>query len=114
MCLDYDGTLSQPSLIQTELSYPASFVKLAELYYAGSHGMDIKGPTKGLSRYNNDKPSVLYQPAGDSLPMIDENNLQTMSVGIYYLLHTIRTDSQHLGEQNTYLIGRATNEDAAT
>jgi trehalose 6-phosphate phosphatase len=22
------------------------FVKLAELYYAGSHGMDIKGPAK--------------------------------------------------------------------
>jgi hypothetical protein len=22
-----------------------NFVKLAELYYAGSHGMDIKGPT---------------------------------------------------------------------
>ncbi|KAH0850730.1 hypothetical protein HID58_095290 [Brassica napus] len=49
-----------------------SFVKLAELYYAGSHGMDIKGPTKGFSRYNKDKPSVLYQPAGDFLPMIDE------------------------------------------
>ncbi|KAK1303047.1 putative trehalose-phosphate phosphatase 6 [Acorus calamus] len=28
------------------------FVKLAELYYAGSHGMDIKGPSKG-HRYNN-------------------------------------------------------------
>jgi hypothetical protein len=26
------------------------FVKLAELYYAGSHGMDIKGPAKG-SKY---------------------------------------------------------------
>lgn len=24
-----------------------SFVRLAELYYAGSHGMDIKGPVKG-------------------------------------------------------------------
>lgn len=24
-----------------------SFVRLAELYYAGSHGMDIKGPSKG-------------------------------------------------------------------
>jgi len=23
------------------------FVRLAELYYAGSHGMDIKGPAKG-------------------------------------------------------------------
>jgi hypothetical protein len=26
------------------------FVKLAELYYAGSHGMDIKGPAKASSR----------------------------------------------------------------
>ncbi|KAL9682083.1 hypothetical protein QQ045_013876 [Rhodiola kirilowii] len=24
------------------------FVKLEELYYAGSHGMDIKGPNKGI------------------------------------------------------------------
>jgi hypothetical protein len=24
-----------------------NFVQLAELYYAGSHGMDIKGPAKG-------------------------------------------------------------------
>lgn len=24
-----------------------SFVRLSELYYAGSHGMDIKGPAKG-------------------------------------------------------------------
>lgn len=23
-----------------------NFIRLAELYYAGSHGMDIKGPTK--------------------------------------------------------------------
>ncbi|GJM98958.1 hypothetical protein PR202_ga16012 [Eleusine coracana subsp. coracana] len=27
------------------------FVKLAELYYAGSHGMDIKGPAKASSRH---------------------------------------------------------------
>lgn len=24
-----------------------NFVRLSELYYAGSHGMDIKGPSKG-------------------------------------------------------------------
>ncbi|KAH9616602.1 hypothetical protein KSS87_022519 [Heliosperma pusillum] len=39
-----------------------NFVRLAELYYAGSHGMDIKGPTKG----------VLYQPASEFLPTMDE------------------------------------------
>jgi len=27
-----------------------NFVRIAELYYAGSHGMDIKGPAKG-SKY---------------------------------------------------------------
>ncbi|XP_048627688.1 probable trehalose-phosphate phosphatase I isoform X1 [Brassica napus] len=49
-----------------------SFVKLAELYYAGSHGMDIKGPAKGFSRHKRVKQSLLYQPASDYLPMIDE------------------------------------------
>ncbi|KAI7744090.1 hypothetical protein M8C21_029012 [Ambrosia artemisiifolia] len=29
-----------------------NFVKLAELYYVGSHGMDIRGPSKG-SKYKN-------------------------------------------------------------
>jgi trehalose 6-phosphate phosphatase len=79
MFLDYDGTLSPivddpdrafmtskmrrtvkkmakcfPTSIVTGrcIDKVYSFVKLAELYYAGSHGMDIKGPTKGFSRYN--------------------------------------------------------------
>lgn len=29
------------------------FVKLEELYYAGSHGMDIRGPTAAASEYNH-------------------------------------------------------------
>jgi trehalose 6-phosphate phosphatase len=36
------------------------FVKLAELYYAGSHGMDIKGPAKA-SRHT--KAKVNLHPA---------------------------------------------------
>ncbi|XP_071722033.1 probable trehalose-phosphate phosphatase H, partial [Rutidosis leptorrhynchoides] len=49
-----------------------NFVKLTELYYAGSHGMDIKGPEKG-SKYRKDgEESVLCQPASEFLPMIDE------------------------------------------
>ncbi|KAJ1398648.1 Trehalose-phosphatase [Sesbania bispinosa] len=50
-----------------------NFVRLAELYYAGSHGMDIKGPTRD-SKYNKDKTAeaVLFQPASEFLPMIDE------------------------------------------
>ncbi|KAK7410536.1 hypothetical protein VNO78_01383 [Psophocarpus tetragonolobus] len=58
-----------------------NFVKLAELYYAGSHGMDIKGPTKSQSpkqgntnnnNNNNNNKGVLFQPASQFLPMIDE------------------------------------------
>ncbi|KAI9116918.1 hypothetical protein K1719_011917 [Acacia pycnantha] len=46
-----------------------SFVRLAELYYAGSHGMDIKGPTK-ISKYNKDNKAILFQPACEFLPMM--------------------------------------------
>ncbi|XP_024978238.1 probable trehalose-phosphate phosphatase J isoform X2 [Cynara cardunculus var. scolymus] len=77
MFLDYDGTLS-PIVDDPDRAYMSdamratvrklagcfptaivsgrcrdkvyNFVKLAELYYAGSHGMDIKGPSKG-SKY---------------------------------------------------------------
>lgn len=28
-------------------------MKLEELYYAGSHGMDIRGPTAAASEYNH-------------------------------------------------------------
>ncbi|KAJ0260729.1 trehalose-phosphate phosphatase I [Hirschfeldia incana] len=99
MFLDYDGTLSPivddpdrafmsnkmrrtvkklakcfPTAIVTGrcIDKVYNFVKLAELYYAGSHGMDIKGPTKGYSRHKRVKQSLLYQPAGDYHPMIDE------------------------------------------
>ncbi|XP_051126420.1 probable trehalose-phosphate phosphatase 4 isoform X2 [Andrographis paniculata] len=46
------------------------FVRLPELYYAGSHGMDIKGPSKGHQRKANQ--TVLCQPAKEFLPIIDE------------------------------------------
>ncbi|KAK4489942.1 hypothetical protein RD792_000593 [Penstemon davidsonii] len=45
-----------------------NFVKLDELYYAGSHGMDIKGPSEG----QKGNQTVLCQPAREFLPMIDE------------------------------------------
>ncbi|GFY81975.1 hypothetical protein Acr_02g0002150 [Actinidia rufa] len=57
------------------------FVGLTELYYAGSHGMDIMGPVQPMS---NDHPNCirstdkqgkevnLFQPASEFLPMIDE------------------------------------------
>ncbi|KAJ0980738.1 hypothetical protein J5N97_008993 [Dioscorea zingiberensis] len=41
-----------------QLSLVYNFVKLAELYYAGSHGMDIKGPAKG-PRYTKAKVGSL-------------------------------------------------------
>ncbi|KAK9166933.1 hypothetical protein Scep_002124 [Stephania cephalantha] len=48
-----------------------SFVRLTELYYAGSHGMDIKGPSKSSKNKKGSHP-VLFQPASEFLPMIDE------------------------------------------
>ncbi|KAI3873788.1 hypothetical protein MKX03_018722 [Papaver bracteatum] len=48
-----------------------SFVKLDGLYYAGSHGMDIRGPTKG-AKISNDQ-GLLFQPPSEFFPMIDEN-----------------------------------------
>ncbi|KAG8063204.1 hypothetical protein GUJ93_ZPchr0003g17626 [Zizania palustris] len=50
-----------------------SFVRLAELYYAGSHGMDIQGPiTKVTAEAEAEEESVLCQPAREFLPMIGE------------------------------------------
>ncbi|XP_010477481.1 PREDICTED: probable trehalose-phosphate phosphatase C [Camelina sativa] len=95
MFLDYDGTLSRitedhdKAYITDEMrdvvkevalhfktaiisgrstDKVQSFVKLAGIHYAGSHGMDIKGPT------NTDESNqeVMFQPASDYLPMINE------------------------------------------
>ncbi|KAM0976201.1 hypothetical protein FF1_019184 [Malus domestica] len=98
MFLDYDGTLSpivedpdrafmsdamRKTVKKVARSFPTAivsgrcrdkvykFVRLAELYYAGSHGMDIKGPAKG-SKYMKGSQGVLCQPASEFLPMIDE------------------------------------------
>ncbi|KAG2583772.1 probable trehalose-phosphate phosphatase 6 [Panicum virgatum] len=96
--LDYDGTLS-PIVDDPDAAYMSDtmrravrsvakhfptaivsgrcrdkvfeFVKLAELYYAGSHGMDIKGPAKG-SRHTRAAKGVLFQPASQFLPMIEQ------------------------------------------
>ncbi|KAK9005656.1 hypothetical protein V6N11_043081 [Hibiscus sabdariffa] len=98
MFLDYDGTLSPivedpdqafmsgemraavrdvaryfPTAIVTGRCRDKvySFVKLSGLYYAGSHGMDIKGPSKSC-KYNKGNQGVLFQPASEFLPMIDQ------------------------------------------
>ncbi|XP_048426855.1 probable trehalose-phosphate phosphatase J isoform X2 [Pyrus x bretschneideri] len=98
MFLDYDGTLSpivedpdrafmsdamRKTVKKVARCFPTAivsgrcrekvykFVRLAELYYAGSHGMDIKGPPKG-SKYMKVCQGVLCQPACEFLPMIDE------------------------------------------
>lgn len=39
------------------------FVRLDELYYAGSHGMDIMGPNPGTEPQNGKRGTVGYQPA---------------------------------------------------
>ncbi|XP_019192440.1 PREDICTED: trehalose-phosphate phosphatase A-like isoform X1 [Ipomoea nil] len=56
------------------------FVGLTELYYAGSHGMDIMGPVHPVtndykcisSTDKQGKEVALFQPAIEFLPMIDE------------------------------------------
>ncbi|KAG8087223.1 hypothetical protein GUJ93_ZPchr0010g8117 [Zizania palustris] len=100
MFLDYDGTLSpivddpdaafmsdtmRRAVRSVAKHFPTAivsgrcrdkvfeFVKLAELYYAGSHGMDIKSPAKA-SRHNEAKAKgVLFQPASKFLPMIEQS-----------------------------------------
>ncbi|RAL37015.1 hypothetical protein DM860_003937 [Cuscuta australis] len=99
MFLDYDGTLSpivadpDKAFITTQMRetvrdvakhFPTAivtgrciskvyeFVKLSELYYAGSHGMDIKGPEEGHTAYTKGGKSLLCQPAKEFLPIIDE------------------------------------------
>ncbi|CAA2994485.1 probable trehalose-phosphate phosphatase J [Olea europaea var. sylvestris] len=49
-----------------------NFVKLSELYYAGSHGLDIQRPTKGHKKQRKGNQSVFCQPAREFLPMIEE------------------------------------------
>ncbi|TVU01052.1 hypothetical protein EJB05_53505 [Eragrostis curvula] len=59
------------------------FVKLTELYYAGSHGMDIMGPVGKSGCVNNHsngsnsshkqgKDLKIFQPASEFLPIINE------------------------------------------
>ncbi|XP_021909458.1 trehalose-phosphate phosphatase A [Carica papaya] len=107
--LDYDGTLS-PIVDNPDCAFMSSamraavknvakyfptaiisgrsrdkvyeFVGLTELYYAGSHGMDIMGPVRESA--SGDHPNCLrstdkkgkevnlFQPASEFLPMIDE------------------------------------------
>ncbi|XP_078180372.1 putative trehalose-phosphate phosphatase 6 [Carex rostrata] len=99
MFLDYDGTLSpivddpdsafmsdtmRKAVRSVARYFPTAivsgrcrdkvynFVRLAELYYAGSHGMDIKGPAKGHKYTKAKAKAVHFQPASEFLPMIDQ------------------------------------------
>ncbi|KMS98864.1 hypothetical protein BVRB_3g067590 [Beta vulgaris subsp. vulgaris] len=109
--LDYDGTLS-PIVDNPDLAFMSDdmrsavkdvaklfptaiisgrsrdkvyeFVGLSELYYAGSHGMDIMSPAKGSAGFNGHpncvkltdkqqgKEAVLFQPASEFVSMIEE------------------------------------------
>ncbi|KAK4759512.1 hypothetical protein SAY87_022643 [Trapa incisa] len=99
MFLDYDGTLSpivddpdrafishkmRTTVKKLARCFPTaivsgrcmdkvySFVKLAEIYYAGSHGMDIREPAKGTKYKKGSHAGILFQPASEYLPMIDK------------------------------------------
>ncbi|CAN1267111.1 Trehalose-phosphate phosphatase A [Linum perenne] len=108
--LDYDGTLS-PIVDNPDCAFMSSemrsavknvaecfptaiisgrsrdkvyeFVGLTELYYAGSHGMDIMSPPVRDS-VTADKEVNLFQPASEFLPLIDEvfNSLVEITRGI--------------------------------
>ncbi|KAL6639261.1 hypothetical protein ACP70R_022991 [Stipagrostis hirtigluma subsp. patula] len=53
-----------------------NFVKLTELYYAGSHGMDIMGPVgksgSVTNSSNKQDEAKIFQAASEFLPVIDE------------------------------------------
>ncbi|RWR77339.1 trehalose-phosphate phosphatase A-like protein isoform X1 [Cinnamomum micranthum f. kanehirae] len=100
--LDYDGTLSpivddpdcafMSDMMRSVVSdvakyFPTAiisgrcrdkvyrFVGLAELYYAGSHGMDIMGPKLAencVTPADEQAKDVSFQPAKEFLPMIDK------------------------------------------
>jgi len=107
--LDYDGTLSpivddpdrafmsvemRAAVREVAKHFPTAivsgrsrekvkdFVKLHNVYYAGSHGMDIMAPARPLIKYNDGKrqtvafdkkeSEVLFQPAKKFLPAIQE------------------------------------------
>ncbi|KAL6841707.1 hypothetical protein ACP4OV_028219 [Aristida adscensionis] len=101
MFLDYDGTLS-PIVENPDLAvmseemrdavrgvaehYPTAivsgrcrdkvfnFVKLTELYYAGSHGMDIQGPTaqSNSQHVEPNAEAVRYLAGSEFVPVIEE------------------------------------------
>ncbi|CAH9112720.1 unnamed protein product [Cuscuta epithymum] len=97
MFLDYDGTLSpivpdpnsahmSPTMRATVKSlasyFPTAivtgrsidkvydFVQLPELYYAGSHGMDIIGPSRGPHFMKRGVTNIQHQPAANFIPII--------------------------------------------
>ncbi|XP_017220615.1 probable trehalose-phosphate phosphatase F isoform X1 [Daucus carota subsp. sativus] len=111
MFLDYDGTLSpivddpdrafmsadmRCAVKNVAKHFPTAIISgrrrdmvselvgLTELYYAGSHGLDIKFPVRDILTASIDHPNMekfsdqqdkevnLFQPAREFLPMIDE------------------------------------------
>ncbi|KAG6576668.1 putative trehalose-phosphate phosphatase 4, partial [Cucurbita argyrosperma subsp. sororia] len=68
--LDYDGTLS-PIVDDPDRAFMSpevkEFVKLRNLHYAGSHGLDIMAPNS-----DNEANGVSYQPAKKFLPEIQQ------------------------------------------
>ncbi|KAL5163980.1 putative trehalose-phosphate phosphatase J [Glycine soja] len=105
MFLDYDGTLSpivddpdrafmsdsmRKTVRKLARCFPTAivtgrckdkvynFVRLAELYYAGSHGMDIKGPTRS-SKYNKVYQQLVEKTKSTPGALV-ENNKFCLSV----------------------------------
>jgi hypothetical protein len=63
------------------------FVKLAELYYAGSHGMDIKGPAKSSSGHAN--KSKVNKSSSRPSPIKHGRSIYLISAATPYLFARI-------------------------
>jgi trehalose 6-phosphate phosphatase len=85
-------------IIALFLEQVEQFVQLTELYYAGSHGMDIVGPakssdgfrvkgTKARDKKGNDL--VAFQPASEYLPLINEVFFSLKIFRMKYLLSLV-------------------------
>ncbi|KAF7140193.1 hypothetical protein RHSIM_Rhsim06G0084400 [Rhododendron simsii] len=83
MFLDYDGTLS-PIVEDPDRAFMTNevynFVRLSQLYYAGSHGMDIRGPANG-SKHRKVYKALLEKTKSTPGAMVENNKF---CVSVHY------------------------------
>jgi hypothetical protein len=81
------------------------FVKLAELYYAGSHGMDIKGPAKSSSGHAKSK---VNKSSSRPSPIKHGRSIYLISAATPYLFARIFwSHHTHIPTKALYLLSLA-------